>query len=149
MTLTRPLPLRSGVIVNGVRLRFEQGRVVEVEADGNVEALRSLIALDAGAGRLGEVAFVDGSSPVARSGRVFGDVLLDENSTCHIALGSAYPFTVSGLPERASARDGLGFNSSLLHQDMMIGGPGVAVDGIGAEGHLSPILRDDTWVLAR
>jgi aminopeptidase len=74
-------------------------------------------------------------------------VLIDENATCHIALGSAYAFTVPDLPERGAERDALGFNSSEIHQDTMIGGPEVSVDGIDAHGVSVPILRDDVWVL--
>src|SRR5262249_43357660 len=88
VTFTRPLPLRSCVGVARGRVRFEGGGVVETDADENADALRLAVALDAGAARLGEVALVDGASPVARSGRVFGGLLLDENATCHIALGS-------------------------------------------------------------
>jgi aminopeptidase len=108
--------------------------------------LRAHLATDEGASRLGEVALVDGSSPVGRSGRVFGDVLLDENATCHIALGSAYAFTVPDLPEDRQARASLGFNMSGIHQDLMIGRPQVAVDGIDGMGNAVPILRDDVWV---
>jgi aminopeptidase len=78
---------------------------------------------------------------------VFGDVLIDENATCHIALGSAYAFTVPELPESGAERDALGFNRSEIHQDTMIGGPEVSVDGIDADGVSIPILRDDVWVL--
>src|SRR5262249_42930322 len=132
--------------IEGARLRFEDGRVVEAEADRNVDALRAHLATDEGASRLGEVALVDGSSPVGRSGRVFNDILLDENATCHIALGSAYAFTVPDLPEDPKARASLGFNTSGVHQDLMIGGPHVAVDAIDGAGNTVPILRDDLWV---
>lgn len=145
---TRPFQIIGGMTIEGARLRFEGGRVVEIEAARNADALRAHLASDQGAARLGEVALVDGSSPVGLSGRVFNDVLLDENATCHIALGSAYPFTVPALPEAPEARAELGFNTSAIHQDLMIGGPQVAVDGIDDTGNFVPILRDDAWVLA-
>ena len=145
---TRPVQLLGGVVVEGLRLRFEGGRVVEAEAERNADAFRAHIAADEGAARLGEVALVDGSSPVGRSGRVFGDVLLDENATCHIALGSAYPFTVPDLPEGGDEREALGFNNSAIHQDAMIGGPEISVDGIDPNGASIPILQADVWSLA-
>jgi aminopeptidase len=147
VTATRPIPLIGGATVDGLRLRFEGGRVVEVDADRNADAVRSTLESDTGAARLGEVALVDGTSPVGRSGRVFGDILLDENATCHIALGSAYAFTVPDLPTDADGRAARGFNVSGIHQDTMIGGPEIAVDGLDAAGNAAPILRDDVWVL--
>lgn len=145
---TRPFQIVGGKTIEGARLRFEGGHVVEIDAARNADALRAHLAFDDGAARLGEVALVDGTSPVGRSGRVFNDILLDENATCHIALGSAYPFTVPDLADDPRARAELGFNSSGIHQDLMIGGPEVAVDGIDDAGNVVPILRDDNWVLA-
>ncbi len=147
VTATRPIPLLGGATMEGLRLRFEDGRVVSVDADRNADALRSVLGSDPGAARLGEVALVDGTSPVGRSGRVFSDILLDENATCHIALGNGYPFTVLDLPGDAGGRAERGFNVSGIHQDMMIGGPEIAVDGLDAAGSATPILRDDVWVL--
>ena len=105
------------------------------------------MAVDPGAARLGEVALVEGSSPVGRSGIVFGDILLDENATCHIAWGAAYEFTVPDLPSSAEAQDAIGFNVSTVHQDAMIGGPEVTVSGIEAGGARVPIIVDDAWCL--
>jgi aminopeptidase len=144
---TRPLQLLGGVTVEGLRLRFEGGRVVEVDADRNADAVRSYLEADDNAVRLGEVALVDGTSPVGRSGRVFNDILLDENATCHIALGNGYPFTVPDLPEGADERAARGFNVSAIHQDLMIGGPEIAVDGIDGDGNATPILQEDVWLL--
>jgi aminopeptidase len=144
---TRPFQLLGGMVVEGLRLRFEGGRVVEVDANCNADAFRSCLEADQGAVRLGEVALVDGTSPVGRSGRVFNDVLLDENAACHIALGNGYPFTVPDLPDGSRERADRGFNVSAIHQDVMIGGPEVAVDGIDGAGAAAPILRDDVWVL--
>lgn len=78
---------------------------------------------------------------------VVNDILFDENATCHIALGNAYAFNVPDLPDEPDARAALGFNVSNVHQDLMIGGPEVAVDGIDAAGDTTPILREDVWVL--
>ncbi len=144
---TRPFQLLGGKVVEGLCLRFEGGRVVEVDAGRNADAMRSYLEADEGAGRLGEVALVDGTSPVGLSGRVFNDVLLDENAACHIALGNAYSFTVPDLSEDPNERADRGFNVSAIHQDVMIGGPEVAVDGIDAAGTTTPILRNNVWVL--
>jgi aminopeptidase len=144
---TRPFQLIGGPTVEGLRLRFEGGRVVEVDADRNADAVRARLQTDGGAVRLGEVALVDGTSPIGRSGRVFNDILFDENATCHLALGNSYSFTVPDLPSDPGARAERGFNTSTIHQDLMIGGPAVAVDGLDATGNATPILREDVWVL--
>ena len=128
-------------------MRFERGRAVEVDADTNADAVRAQLALDEGASRLGEVALVDGSSPVGRSGIVFGDILLDENATSHVAWGQAYNVTVPDLPETPAEQERLGFNLSDVHQDAMVGGPEVNIDGLEPGGSAVPIMRDDAWVL--
>lgn len=144
--MTRPTVLTNGAVVEGVRMRFEGGRAVEVEADTNADALRGQMAHDEGASRLGEVALVDGSSPVGRTGIVFGEILLDENAASHIAWGQAYAETVESLPDDRGEREQLGFNHSEVHQDAMIGNADVAVTGLRGTDR-TPIIRDDRWVL--
>jgi aminopeptidase len=144
---TLPFQLHGGGLVDELSLRFSGGRVVEVEAGRHTDAVRVQMAVDPGAARLGEVALVEGSSPVGRSGLVFGDILLDENATCHIAWGAAYEFTVPDLPSSAEAQDAIGFNVSTVHQDAMIGGAEVTVCGIEAGGARVPIIVDDAWCL--
>jgi aminopeptidase len=145
--MTKPVLMAGGALIEGLRLRFEGGRAVEVQADTNEDAVRSQLAFDEGASRLGEVALVDGSSPVGQSGIVFGDILLDENAASHVAWGHAYELAVPGLPKGRAEQEGLGFNLSSVHQDAMIGGPEVSVDGVEAGGARVPIIRDDAWVL--
>lgn len=145
---TKPVLMTGGALVEGLRVRFKGGRAVEVDADSNAEAARHHMAFDEGASRLGEIALVDGSSPVGQSGIVFGDILLDENAASHMAWGSAYDASVPNLPAGKEEREQLGFNVSDVHQDAMIGGPEVSVEGIESGGAAVPIMRDDAWILS-
>jgi aminopeptidase len=136
---TRPLVL-GGTVIEGLRVRFEGGRAVEIDADAGGEALRAQVSLDEGASRLGEVALVDGSGRIGRLGTTFYDTLLDENAASHIALGNAYVFTVDQA-DRGRA------NLSEIHVDFMIGADDVAVTGITADGEHLPVLHEGSWQL--
>jgi aminopeptidase len=144
---TRPFHLTNGGRVEGLTMRFEGGEAVAVEATRGAELVRAQMATDAGASRLGEVALVDGDSPVGRTGIVFGDLLFDENATSHIAWGGAYTVSVPGLPGDEDAHAALGVNHSVVHQDVMIGGPEVDVFGVEPGGAEVPIISADRWVL--
>jgi aminopeptidase len=145
--VTRPINLIGGGHVEELVIRFEQGQVVEVDAARGAERVRAQMGVDPGAARLGEVALVDGSSPVGQTGMVFGDILIDENATSHLAWGGAYAFTMPELPDDAEAQDALGFNRSVVHQDAMVGGPEVDVLGVDHDGAETPIIAGDKWVL--
>ena len=140
VTSTRPLVLKDGTTIRGLRVRFEEGRAVEIDADENGPALRSQADKDEGATRLGEVALVDRRGRIGPLGTVFYDTLLDENAASHIALGDG---SDEGLSEEDSARR----NRSSIHIDFMIGGDDVAVTGITREGDRVPVLRDGGWEL--
>ena len=144
---TRPINLTSGGRVEGLTLHFEHVRAVRIEATQGADFVRAQMAIDDGAARLGEVALVDGSSPVGKTGIVFGDALIDENATCHIAWGNAYASTMPGLPEDEAAQLASGFNRSVVHQDVMIGGPEVDVFGVDQDGAEIPVIAADTWML--
>jgi aminopeptidase len=138
VTSTKPLFV-SGGLVNGLRVRFEAGRAVEIDADRGAETMRALTARDPGAARLGEVALVDRESRVGTLGTVFYDTLLDENSASHIALGHGLDLAVR------DEADVQRINRSQLHIDFMIGGDQVAVTGTDGSGQSVPLLRDGAW----
>ena len=135
---TKPLFV-SGVMITGLRVRFEGGNAVEIEADQGADTLRALSKRDPGAARLGEVALVDRESRIGNLDTVFFDTLLDENAASHIALGEGLDFTVR------DEKDQERINRSELHIDFMIGSVDVAVTGIAPGGAEVPLLRDGVW----
>ena len=143
---TKPLSY-GGVLIEGFSLQFAEGRVVDVKAERGEAVLRQLVDTDQGAGRLGEIALVPHSSPVAQSGLLFYNTLFDENAASHVALGAAYRFTLGG-GESISNEDfeGAGGNQSAIHVDFMIGSAELDVDGIAKNGTAEPLMRKGEWV---
>jgi aminopeptidase len=88
----------------GVRLWFEDGRVVRHEASRGAEFLTGMLDMDDGSRMLGEVAF--GMNDEIQHGT--GNVAFDEKigGTCHVALGAAFP-------------EAGGTNRSSLHWDIV------------------------------
>jgi aminopeptidase len=129
----------SGALVRGLRVRFEGGRAVEITAEEGGEALRTLSARDAGAGRLGEIALVDRESRLGNLGTVFFETLLDENAASHIALGQGLAWAVGDEHDQER------INQSEVHIDFMVGGDEVAVTGVTRSGDEVELLRDGAW----
>ncbi|HEX2428561.1 MAG TPA: aminopeptidase [Gaiellaceae bacterium] len=138
VTATMPLEL-SGSIISGIRVEFEGGRAVKIDADTGVDALRAVASHDDGASRLGEIALVDGAGRVGPLERVFYDTLLDENAATHIALGDGYDHPVEDPAEKERV------NKSHVHIDFMIGSLELGVDGITTGGDTLPVLRAGSW----
>ena len=134
---TKPLDV-GGTIIDGLTVRFEGGRAVEIDAGSGVDVLRERAAHDADASRLGELALVDREGRIGPLGTTFYNTLLDENAASHIALGNAYEIGV-GEEDRAKV------NKSEIHIDFMIGADDVDVTGITRDGDEVPVLRGGTW----
>src|SRR5207248_9173629 len=100
----------TGTVVKGLRIRFEGGRAVAIDAAEGVEALRTRVSGNENADRLGEVALVDREGRIGKTGRVFFNTLLDENAASHVALGSAY---ATGVGDEDRDR----INESIVHID--------------------------------
>jgi aminopeptidase len=138
VTSSKPLVLADGTVVRNLRVRFEGGRAVQVDADTAQDTMRTITAHDDGAARLGEVALVDDEGRIGKLDTVFYDTLIDENAASHIALGQGFPFL---LPEGARER----VNESQIHIDFMIGSPEMTVTGITREGERVPVLVRGKW----
>ncbi len=145
VTATKPLS-HQGTMIEGIHVRFAEGRIVEVHATRGQEVLEKMIDTDEGARRLGEVALVPHSSPIAQSGLVFLNTLFDENAASHIALGQSYSSCLRDgdklTPKELAAK---GANESLIHVDWMIGSGELDIDGITASGAKEPLMRGGEW----
>ena len=145
VTASKPLA-HQGTMIEGIQVRFQGGRIVDAHASRGQEVLRKLIETDEGASRLGEVALVPHSSPIASSGFTFLNTLFDENAASHIALGQAYTSCLQGgdsmTAEELAAH---GANSSLIHVDWMIGSGELDIDGITPSGMAEPVMRKGEW----
>ena len=137
---TKPLVVLGGTTVEGLVVRFEGGRAVQIDADSGAETLRTLTQRDEGASRLGEVALVDGAGRIGPLGTTFYDTLLDENAASHIAFGNSVSFGVDE-DDRAS------LNHSDIHIDFMIGSDELMVTGIAESGERVPVLHQGSWLI--
>ena len=142
---TRPLSYR-GVMLENFSIRFEGGKVVEVHAEKNENALRTMVAMDEGAAMLGECALVPYDSPIRNSGIMFYNTLFDENAACHLALGAGFTSCIRDY-DKYSIEEcrSMGINDSMIHEDFMIGSHDTDITGITADGREVPIFRNGGW----
>ena len=142
---TKPLSYQ-GSLIDGIQMRFEDGRIVEAKATRGEEVLNNVLNTDEGSRRLGEVALVPHSSPISKSGLLFYNTLFDENAACHIALGQCYSkcFVDGGnlTQEQIAAQGG---NKSLIHIDWMIGSDQIDIDGVHTDGRRVAVFRKGEW----
>lgn len=151
-TVTAAKPLNyNGNLIEGFKLTFKDGKVVDYTAEKGGEILKGLLETDEGASYLGEVALVPFDSPISQSGILFYNTLFDENASCHLALGKAYPTCIAGGEDMDSVTLlQAGANDSLVHEDFMIGTRDLEIVGTKADGTQVKIFeqgnfRRDLW----
>ena len=136
----------GGSLIEDFSITFKAGKIVKVQAKKNEAILQKLVDTDEGSMRLGEVALVPASSAIARRGHLFYNTLFDENASCHIAIGRAYRFTLTGGEELTDEEfNAAGGNTSIAHVDFMIGSPQMDIDGIHEDGRREPVMRQGEW----
>ncbi|MFX1570189.1 MAG: aminopeptidase [Promethearchaeota archaeon] len=144
--VTSTKPRHTDVLIDEVRLTFSKGCVVEATAKKGEEMLKTLLETDEGAKRLGEVALVPHSSPISQSGLIYYNTLIDENASCHVAIGRGFKFAIkNGNKMSDDEFSDIGGNISKIHIDFMIGSDKIDVDGTLKNGKTEPIMRKGEW----
>ncbi|MDQ6419572.1 aminopeptidase [Paenibacillus sp. LHD-117] len=142
---TKPLSYQGNLIEN-FSLTFENGRVVDFEAEKGYDSLKTMLDLDNHSRYLGEAALVPHQSPISASNIIFFNTLFDENASNHLALGNAYPTCIEGGASMSREElEQAGLNQSILHVDFMIGSADMDIDGITKDGQIEPVFRKGNW----
>ncbi len=144
---TKPLDY-NGTLIDGFWLDFKDGEVVKYDAEKEIDSLKSLIEYDEGSSRLGEVALISDDSPINNSSVLFYNTLFDENASCHLALGRAYPMNVKGGTEMTPEElEKANSNSSMTHVDFMFGSPDMDIVGTKKDGSKVQIFKDGNFII--
>ncbi len=144
---TKPLNYQ-GNLIEDFWLEFENGKVINFDAEKNKDTLNSLLETDEGSKYLGEVALISYDSPISNTGILFLNTLFDENASCHLALGRAYPMNVKGgtaMNDKELAE--AGSNQSMVHVDFMFGSKDLQVEGTLKDGSKVTIFVDGDFVV--
>jgi aminopeptidase len=143
------MPLNfNGSLIDGFELTFKDGKVVDYSAKVGYEQLKRLLETDEGASYLGEVALVQYDSPISNMGILFYNTLFDENASCHLALGKAYPVSIKGGDQMDQATLlANGINDSITHEDFMVGTKDLSIVGVKANGEKVQVFKDGNFAL--
>ena len=143
------MPLNyNGSLIEGFSLTFRDGEIVDFSAEKGYDSLRHIIETDEGSRYLGEIALVPYDSPISNLGILFYDTLFDENASCHLAIGKAYPVSIKGgeLMTKEQLLNA-GINDSLVHVDFMFGTPDLEIDGLTKDGQKVAVFRNGNFAL--
>jgi len=144
---SKPLSYQGNLIEN-FYLKFENGRVVDFNAESGYDALKNLLDTDEGSKYLGEVALLSYDSPISNASILFYNTLFDENASCHLALGACYPTNIkNGTDMSEDELKAAGGNISMSHSDFMFGTEKMSVMGITFDDQEVVIFENGNFVI--
>jgi len=141
-----PLSL-NGNLVEDIKFTFENGKIIKAEASAGLEHLEKELDIDEGARYLGEIALVPYASPISEMGILFYNTLFDENASCHLAFGKAYPKFRDAAERTEEELKARGMNDSLVHVDFMIGTADLSIIGVTEDGQEIPVFADGNFAI--
>lgn len=143
---TKPLNYQ-GKLIEDFWLEFKDGKVVNYDAKVEKDTLKGLLELDEGSSRLGEVALISHDSPISNTNILFLNTLFDENASCHLALGNAYPMNIkNGVGMSEDKLEEKGYNKSMAHVDFMFGSEDMEIVGTTKNGKKVQVFKDGNFV---
>lgn len=147
-TVVSSMPFNlNGNLVENFSITFKDGRIVDFKAEKGYEFLKNMIETDEGSHYLGEAALVPFDSPISKSKILFYNTLFDENASCHLAIGKAYPVCVKNSENMSEEElEKAGVNDSMVHEDFMIGTKDLEIMGITAEGKKVQVFKNGNFV---
>lgn len=146
-TVVSSMPFNyNGNLIENFSITFKDGRIVDYKAEKGYEVLKGLIEIDEGTHYLGEVALVPYDSPISNSKILFYNTLFDENASCHLAIGKAYPVCIKNGENMSNEElESIGVNDSLMHEDFMIGTKDLEITGTTWSGEEIPVFKNGNF----
>jgi aminopeptidase len=144
---TKPLNYQ-GKLIDNFWLVFKDGKVVEYDAQKEKNALTNLLDTDEGSRYIGEIALISHDSPISNTNILFLNTLFDENASCHMALGRAYPMNVkNGVNEKIEDLEKIGYNNSMVHSDFMFGSEDMEITGVTQDGKEVRVFEKGNFII--
>jgi aminopeptidase len=144
---TKPLNYQ-GKLIDGFWLEFQDGKVINHDAKQEKAALDNLLDTDQGSRYIGEIALISHDSPISNTNILFLNTLFDENASCHMALGRAYPMNVkNGVNTPIAELEKIGYNNSMVHSDFMFGSSDMEITGVTQDGKTIKVFSKGNFVI--
>lgn len=144
---TKPLNYQ-GKLIDKFWLEFKEGKVVDFHADIEHDALKNLLDTDEGSRYIGEIALISHDSPISNTNILFLNTLFDENASCHMALGRAYPMNIkNGVNLEIAELVKKGYNNSMVHSDFMFGSVDMEITGLTQDGKEVQVFSKGNYVI--
>jgi len=138
----------QGKIIKDFWLVFKDGKVVEFDAKIEKETLKNIIEFDEGSSYIGEIALISHDSPISNTNLLFVNTLFDENASCHMALGRAYPMNIKdGIKTPIAELEKVGYNQSMVHCDFMFGSEDMEIKGIKQDGTEVVVFKKGNFII--
>ena len=140
--------IKDGNLIDGFYFDVKDGKIVDLYAEKGEDILRNSISVDEGASYFGEVALVPYDSPISNQKILFYNTLFDENASCHLAFGEAYPSCIEGGAQMSEEElKEVGLNSSIAHCDFMVGTADLDITGIDKDGNTVQIFKNGNFAI--